>query len=144
MPSGENLTKYHWKKGQSGNPGGRPSRPETLEKRKVLQNVRELCKENSVAAIRALLDVMNSQTAPPSSRVAAANSVLDRGWGKPTMEINTTITSYDSMSEADLVGYITGQVIEGEVIQALIDAEKEQEELLDDGIEEDPDNDTDA
>jgi hypothetical protein len=27
---------------------------------------------------------MHSDEAPPAARVAAANSLLDRGWGKPT------------------------------------------------------------
>lgn len=132
MGRGSRTGPHLWQKGQSGNPSGRPSRPDTLERRAMIQNIRELCKENSVAAVNALVEVMNSKTAPPSARVVAANSVLDRGWGKPTMEINATVTSYDSMSEADLVGYITGQVIEGEVIQALVEAEREQDELLED------------
>lgn len=132
-----NLPGHLWKKGQSGNPSGKASRPDTVARREEVRHVRELCKEHSLQAVEALIDVMNSKTAPPSARVAAANSVLDRGWGKPTMEINATVSSYDNMSEAELIGYITGHVIEGEAIQALVDAEREQEELLDDDSAED-------
>jgi len=60
--------------GQSGNPGGRP---------KALAEVRDLARQHTAAAIRALLDVMQSSK-NPSARVAAATALLDRGWGKAT------------------------------------------------------------
>ncbi len=34
-----------------------------------------------------LVGVMGQPDAPPSARVAAANSILDRGWGKPAQAI---------------------------------------------------------
>lgn len=130
------MSGHLWKKGQSGNPAGRPKGAYQL------RDIRQYCKEHSKEAVEALIEVMNSKTAPPSSRVVAANSLLDRGWGKPTMEITATVTSYDNMSEAELVGYITGQVIEGEVIQALIDAEQANDEILDEEAEDDDTDDT--
>ena len=32
---------------------------------------------------------------PPAARVAAANSLLDRGYGKPTQPISQTLTKID-------------------------------------------------
>ena len=42
--------------------------------------------------------------APPAARVAAANSFLDRGYGKPTQPISQTLTKIDpsTMSDAEL------------------------------------------
>lgn len=127
-------------KGQSGNPAGRPKGQ--FPTKQVMADIRLYCKQHSMEAVEALVDVMNSKSSPPSARVAAANSILDRGFGKPQMEITTTINIYDNMDERALVDYITGNVIEGEVIQALVDAEhdrdeQEQEELLDDAHAED-------
>ena len=35
-----------------------------------------------------LVDVLGDETAPPAARVAAANSLLDRGHGKPRQELD--------------------------------------------------------
>lgn len=104
-------------KGQSGNPAGRPKG--LYPSQQVMRDIRQYCKEHSKDAVEALVDVVNSKTAPPSARVAAANSILDRGWGKPQIEINATVSAYDKMTEEQLVTYITGTVIDGEVIDLI-------------------------
>jgi hypothetical protein len=86
-------------KGVSGNPGGRP---------KVLGDVQDLARERSPAAINALAAIMDDSRAPPAARVAAANSLLDRGYGKPTQPISQTLTKIDphTMSDAELAAIV--------------------------------------
>ncbi len=36
---------------------------------------------------------MRQKDAPPSARVAAANSLLDRGWGRPDQQIEANINT---------------------------------------------------
>jgi hypothetical protein len=62
-----------FRKGQSGNPRGRP---------KARQSIIELARAHSVAAIETLVSVMKEGT--PAAKVAAACAILDRGYGKPT------------------------------------------------------------
>jgi len=61
-----------FKPGQSGNPGGRS---------KAQIDVRNLAREHTKEAIETLLLVMRN--GKPSEAAMAANSLLDRGWGKP-------------------------------------------------------------
>ena len=60
--------------GQSGNPGGRP---------KILTEVRELARTHSVEAIETLARIMRDPNEDARARVAAANAILDRAYGKP-------------------------------------------------------------
>ena len=66
-------------KGKTGNPGGRPKLPEDVK------HVRELARQYTRQAVAALVDVMGEGSGP--ARVAAANALLDRGWGKPEQAI---------------------------------------------------------
>ncbi len=125
-----------FKKGQSGNPTGLPQKPETIAKRQIAKDIRDLCRKHTPDAINALIDVVNSKSSPPAARVAAANSILDRGWGKPQVEVNATVTMYDRMSDAELIKLITGNVIEGEVLKVLEESEREQQALLEEDDEE--------
>jgi len=65
-------------RGSSGNPGGRPKQDVT---------VAELARLHGVAAIEVFIQVMNNEKNPASVRVAAAEKVLDRGYGRP-VQIN--------------------------------------------------------
>lgn len=65
--------------GKSGNPGGRPKLPEDVK------HVRELAREYTVQAVETLVDVMDK--GGHAARVAAANAILERGWGKAEQPI---------------------------------------------------------
>ena len=67
-----------FKKGQSGNPGGRP---------KAVAEVKELARARTGDAIETLVSIMSNPKAAPAARVSAANSILDRGYGKPPQHI---------------------------------------------------------
>ena len=67
-----------FKKGQSGNPGGRP---------KVVAEVRELARAHTGEAVQTLVSIMTNTKAAPAARVSAANALLDRGYGKPPQHI---------------------------------------------------------
>jgi hypothetical protein len=67
--------------GQSGNPGGR--RRKSDDDRKV----EELARAYGVEAIKTLASIMRSAKAPASARSAAAQAVLDRGFGRPLQSI---------------------------------------------------------
>ena len=68
-----------FQKGRSGNPGGRP---------KEVGEVRDLARQYTPAAIEALEGIMNQATAPASARVAAAEALLNRAWGRPTQPVS--------------------------------------------------------
>ena len=60
--------------GNNANPGGRPKLPEDVK------HVRELARQYTSTAIATLASVMEDGSGP--AKVAAANAMLDRGWGK--------------------------------------------------------------
>lgn len=55
---------------------------------KTPTDIRSLARSHTEAAINCLAGIMNKEGAPDAARVAAANSLLDRGWGKPTQPVS--------------------------------------------------------
>lgn len=49
--------------------------------------VSQLAREHTETAVGVLVDIANSRQAPDSARVLAANSLLDRGHGKPPQAV---------------------------------------------------------
>tara|TARA_B100000700_G_scaffold311784_2_gene394498 strand:+ start:1691 stop:1948 length:258 start_codon:yes stop_codon:yes gene_type:complete len=62
-----------------------PGRPKGARNKATVQ-VRELARQHAKRAIGALLDITDDKEAPHAARVSAANSLLDRGFGKPKQE----------------------------------------------------------
>lgn len=65
-----------FKKGQSGNPGGRP---------KENTEVRDLARQHTAEAIERLAHWMRSDNAKAS--VSSSINLIERGWGKPEQPV---------------------------------------------------------
>jgi hypothetical protein len=87
MPRG-GLRSTSFKKGQSGNPRGRPQRPEV---RKFFVDVRAAAREVTQEAISTLAAIMKDQKAPAAARISAAVALLDRGHGRPFQAVDVKL-----------------------------------------------------
>lgn len=70
-----------WQPGQSGNPKGRPS---------IKGEVETLARSYTGEAIETLADLMRNG-ASDNVRMAAANALLNRGWGLPRQAIDGSL-----------------------------------------------------
>lgn len=50
--------------------------------------IKSLARSHTETALKTLAGIMMQSDAAPAARVAAANSLLDRGWGKATQPIS--------------------------------------------------------
>jgi hypothetical protein len=82
MPKG-GLRSTSFKPGQSGNAHGRPKRPETIQARRVVADVKAAARELTLDAMDTLKGAMADPKAPWSAKITAAIAVLDRGWMGP-------------------------------------------------------------
>ena len=84
--------------GESGNPGGRP---------KVANEVRELARAHTVDAIKKLAKIMNSKASSDRDALAAANALLDRGYGKPAQDVSVTTRPLVEMTDAEILAQLS-------------------------------------
>lgn len=54
---------------------------------KAPTDIRSLARAHTETAVRTLAGIMRQAKAPPAARVAAAQALLDRGWGKASQPI---------------------------------------------------------
>jgi hypothetical protein len=69
---------HRWKPGVSPNPGGRPA---------VVRELRDMAQAEGYNCIQTLIAIRDNETFPPITRIAAANSLLDRGFGRPMTSV---------------------------------------------------------
>jgi len=60
--------------------------------------IRDLARQHTKAAVDTLVSVMGNADAPAAARVAAAQGLLDRGWGKATQYVQEGENRYDALS----------------------------------------------
>ena len=65
--------------GQSGNPGGRP---------KEDPHLKAMARVHTEAAVQVLVDALSDENG--RTRIAAAEALLDRGYGKPAQSVAVT------------------------------------------------------
>src|ERR1700730_898191 len=86
---GNPTGKGGFKKGQSGNPGGRP---------KELKGIQELARSHAEMAIETLAKIAKDGQSE-ASRASAANSLLDRGYGRPAQFVSGDTERFRSALE---------------------------------------------
>jgi hypothetical protein len=89
-PSARRVVGRPFPKGQTGNAGGRP---------KAEHDVVAIAREKGPDAIRTLAEIMLNTKASDNARVGAANSLLERGFGKPTQTIAGDLTLHRPLLE---------------------------------------------
>jgi hypothetical protein len=90
--AGKGKIEPRWKKGESGNPNGRPRKLPELDK--LLAEV--LGEEkNGISAAEVILKAIRAKAAKGDAR--AAELLLDRAYGKAKQTIDNNITSLEPM-----------------------------------------------
>ena len=56
---------------------------------KTITEIRSLARGHTRTALNVLVGVMRNTKAPAPARIAAANAILDRGWGKAAQAVES-------------------------------------------------------
>ena len=92
MPKPENIIPHKFKKGQTGNPNGRPRKLPELDK--LLADVLGEEKDG-ITAGEAILKALRAKAS--KGDVRAAEVLLDRAYGKPKQSIDNNITTTEPL-----------------------------------------------
>jgi hypothetical protein len=85
-----------------GNPGG--------GRKPIPEDVKEMARALAPEAIQTLGEIMLDKEAPPPSRVAAATTLLDRGYGRPAQTINANVSrTIVDVSDQELLAIALGR-----------------------------------
>jgi hypothetical protein len=107
-----------WKKGVSGNPGGKP---------KATVELMKLAREHTLEAWKTIIEIMKDAKAHRIVRLRAAELVLDRGHGKAPLSINLRREDgvLTRLSDAELDAIARG--IDGEAASSSDSAEAQSD-----------------
>lgn len=101
---------------------------------KAPTDIRSLARAHTKSAIKTLQGIMNEPKANASARVAAAQALLDRGWGKPQSKVDVTTDgkplTFQSEALSDFASFLAGSVA-GEADSAAEDVGTERSVLPD-------------
>ena len=104
------LRSTSFKPGVSGNPGGRPKRPETIEARTIVADVKEAARRLTPKALATLEAAMDASGAPWAAKITASMGVLAYGWGRPKETIEAT--HHTTLEELILASYQRERALE--------------------------------
>ena len=89
----DNLKPF--KKGQSGNPGGRP---------KEVAEVKALARAHTTTAIETLVSIAKSKKATDAARVSACTALLETGAGRSRSSLNERVRSVECITRGTASG----------------------------------------
>jgi hypothetical protein len=99
------LRSASFKPGVSGNPGGRPKRPATIETYQFIADVELAARSHAAYAIQTLVDAIKSEKVPWAARISAASAILDRGWGRSTQAVeHAGVVAVEKTNRLDISG----------------------------------------
>ena len=90
------VRKGVWQPAKSGNPKGRPS---------IKGPVEALAREHTEEAVETLVELMR-RGVPDAVKGAAANALLNRGWGLPRQVVEEAVKPVEQMSLAEVAAEI--------------------------------------
>lgn len=93
MAGGKGKIEPRWKKGESGNPNGRP--PKLPELHILLANVLGKEGKDGLSAAEEILNALHAKAKKGDTR--AAELLLDRAYGKPKQSIDNNITTTEPL-----------------------------------------------
>ena len=93
---------------------------------KTKLEIKSLARAHTQGAIKVLAGIMNEKKAPPAARVAAANALLDRGYGKAPQHFSAEVThQWQDVAKSEFDGWIEG-LFGPKQVEAQDEAEAEQ------------------